>query len=81
MMNIRIKTFAVLKNYFQEEIELQVDPGSNILDILERLDKLNPKANHVLSHSLFALDEEMVDKTARLKEGDLLCILPPVSGG
>jgi len=81
MMNIRVKAFAVLKNYFQDEVEIQLDSGANILDAIECLDKLNPKANHILSHSLFALDEEMVEKTARLKEGDLLCILPPVSGG
>ncbi len=80
-MNIRIKTFAVLKSYFQDEFEIQMDTGSNILDVLEKLNKLNPKAGHVLSHSLFAIDEEMVEKPTKLKEGDLVCILPPVSGG
>ncbi|MBP7280860.1 MAG: MoaD/ThiS family protein [Leptospiraceae bacterium] len=80
-MNIRIKTFAVLKNYLQEEFEIQLETGSNVLDVIEHLDKLNPKANHILSHSLVAVGEEMVDKTTKLREGDLVCILPPVSGG
>ena len=61
-MIIRIKMFAVLKSYFQEEFEIQLDSGSNILDVLEHLDKLNPKASHILLHSLVAVDEEMVEK-------------------
>ncbi len=80
-MNIRIKTFAVLKSYFQDEFEIQIENGSNILDVIEHLDKLNPKAGHVLSHSLIAIEEEMVDKSTKLQEGNLVCILPPVSGG
>jgi molybdopterin converting factor small subunit len=80
-VTIRIKTFAVLKSYFQDEFEIQIEDESNILDVLEHLDKLNPKASHVLSHSLIAIDERMVDKSTKLQEGNLVCILPPVSGG
>ncbi len=80
-MNIRVKTFAVLKSYFQDEFEIQLESGSSIIDVIEHLDKLNPKANHVLSHSLVALEDEMVTKSTKLREGQLVCILPPVSGG
>ena len=79
-MNIRIKTFAVLKSYFEEEFEIQLEDQSSIVDVMDRLEKLNPKANHVLTHSLIAIEDEMVDKSRKLNEGDLVCILPPVSG-
>ncbi len=81
MMNIRVKTFAVLKSYFQEEFDLELDYGSNIYDLMEKLELLNPKASHVISHSLVAMNDEMVDKSIKLKGGELVCILPPVSGG
>ncbi|MBK8398422.1 MAG: MoaD/ThiS family protein [Leptospiraceae bacterium] len=80
-MNIRVKTFAVLKSYFQEEFDLELDYGSNIYDLMEKLELLNPKASHVISHSLVAMNDEMVDKSIKLKGGELVCILPPVSGG
>mgnify|MGYP000900465603 CR=1 FL=1 len=80
-MNIRIKTFAVLKSYFEEEFEIQIENKSNIVDVMERLEKINPKAQHVLSHSLIAINDEMVDRSRTLNEGEIICILPPVSGG
>lgn len=66
-MNIRVKTFAVLKSYFQEEFDLELDYGSNIYDLMEKLELLNPKASHVISHSLVAMNDEMVDKSIKLK--------------
>jgi len=81
MLDIRIKTFAALKSYFKDEFEIQLEKGASILDAMQHLEKLNPKASHILSHSLVAIDDEMAEKATQLQDGQLVCILPPVSGG
>lgn len=73
--------YAVLRNYFQEEFEIELAEESNVSDALNHLEKMNPKASQILNHSLPAIDDEMSNRFAKLKSGQMLCILPPVSGG
>jgi len=78
---IRIKTFAVLKNYFKEDFEINLEDHSSIADAIQHLERLNPNSVNILSHCLTAIEEEMADKFTKLKAGQILYLLPPVSGG
>lgn len=79
---ITIKFFAMLKEKLGEnERTIILAQGSNVENVLDDLKKQHPKFAKLIDCSLVALNEEYALPGSILQEGDILAIIPPVSGG
>jgi len=81
-MQVRLLFFASLKDIVgSRELRLDVPQGSTVGDLLSQLESKYPRMKDYRSVILTALNEEYVDKAARISEDDEVAIFPPVSGG
>jgi len=80
MISIKIKVFAVLKTYFEQEFVLEGD-FSTILDVEKALLEKSPSAAPVLCLSRYALENTFVAISQPIKDHDYLYVMPPSSGG
>ena len=75
-----IQVFAVLKDYFDREFEMQGGP-TTIAVLKQQLAAQNPKATNVLDLCRFAVHDEFVNPDYPITTNDTICIIPPSSGG
>jgi molybdopterin converting factor subunit 1 len=81
-MQIRVLFFASLKDIVgQRDLRVDVPPGGTIADLLSQLESKYPRMKDYRSVVLTAINEDYVNKTALISEGDEVAIFPPVSGG
>lgn len=81
-MKIRLKTFASVADAcgFRERTVTVAD-GSTPGTVLQELVDEYPKLSHLKDVVMAAVNEEHVDFTVILHDGDELALFPPVSGG
>ncbi len=76
-MNVRVRLFAGLRERAGAgEIELELPEGAVVGDVLERVRGLTEGLPVVM-----AVNQEYADRSAPLRPGDELALIPPVSGG
>lgn len=75
-----IEVFAVLKEYFDKEFQLQTS-AKNIAELKQQLALQNPEAINVLELCRFAVHDEFVDQNFTINPNDTISIIPPSSGG
>jgi molybdopterin synthase sulfur carrier subunit len=75
-----IKSYAVLKDYFSTEEEINVKVNT-IGELKKHLCALNPLAQAILDISRFAVDDTFVELDYKLNGTELVSIVPPSSGG
>ncbi|MCL5959797.1 MAG: molybdopterin converting factor subunit 1 [Chloroflexi bacterium] len=81
-MRVRVRLFASQREVVgQRELELDMPGGSTASDVLSRLTSEYPRLAGVASSTMLAVNREYVDQKTKLKEGDEVALLPPVSGG
>ena len=83
MTRIRVKLFAFLKDAAGRS-EMTVNFGCESVscdEVLAFLAVLYDETKSVLDQSLVAVNGEYAARDTRLKTGDELAVLPPVSGG
>ena len=81
-MHVRLLFFATLKDIVgSREIQLDVPAGSTVGDVLTHLEGSYPRMKEYRPVVLTAINEEYVERAARIEEGDEVAIFPPVSGG
>ncbi len=74
---MRVRLFAILRERAgAEELELELPEGARVRDVLDRVAALAEGVPLVL-----AVNREYADGEARLRAGDELALIPPVSGG
>jgi molybdopterin synthase sulfur carrier subunit len=78
---MKIQMFAVLKNYFKEEMVLDATDIYVVSDLIAKLSMLNPDAAMVLKRCRIAVALNIVSGNYKLKEDDIISIIPPSSGG
>jgi sulfur-carrier protein len=84
-MNITLKLFASLTDYLPPDarrsniVELQVEPGASILQIIEPFGLPMKLVHLVLVNGHYINPEDRATRT--LVEGDVLAIWPPIAGG
>ena len=82
-MKIAILYFAAVRDLVgisEETIEL---PSSvrTVSDLGAHLAKLHPTLDGRLAPVRFARNEEFVERSAALEDGDVIALIPPVAGG
>jgi molybdopterin converting factor subunit 1 len=81
-MQVRLLFFATLKDIVgARQLQLDLPSGSTIGDLLTLLESSYPRFKDYRPVLLTAINEDYVDKNARINEGDEVAIFPPVSGG
>src|ERR1041384_8351773 len=81
-MRVRLLFFATLKDIVgARQLDVELPSGSTIHDLLTRLESEYPRFKGYRPVLLTAINEDYVDKSARINDGDEVAIFPPVSGG
>jgi MoaE-MoaD fusion protein len=81
-MHVRLLFFATLKDIVgSREMQLDVPAGSTVGDVLTHLEGSYPRMKEYRPVVLTAINEEYVERSVRIEEGDEVAIFPPVSGG
>jgi molybdopterin synthase catalytic subunit len=81
-MKVRIRFFARLSEIVGErDVPLELNEGSTILDLHSKLACEYPAVTPYLSTAVCAVGEEYVAEGHRLRDGDIIALIPPVSGG
>lgn len=74
-MNITILYFAALRDRMQKHRDtVTCTPGESVADVARRVLGFDDSV-------AFAINDEFVEKTATLKPGDTLALIPPMAGG
>jgi molybdopterin synthase sulfur carrier subunit len=77
---MKIKVYAVLKDYFEPEIDLALT-SINISALKSELLAINPSAKEILNLSRFAVNDAFVNNDYQILPHDTISIIPPSSGG
>ena len=81
-MRIRILFFGMLKDVVgQSQEELEMPEGSSAADVLAHYESRFPRLGVSMSSLALAVNQEYADPDSKLKAGDEVALLPPVSGG
>jgi molybdopterin synthase catalytic subunit len=81
-MNVKVRLFAGLHDLLGErEVSLDLADGATVAELRRELERRYPIVTPYLPTLICAVDEEYVDPEHRLKDGDDVAIIPPVSGG
>ncbi len=81
-MKVKVLYFSSIKDKLKkssEEIELK--ENSSVSNLKEVLKDKYPEISKHLENVMIAVNEEYVSDEYRLKQGDTVALIPPVSGG
>ncbi|TGN02078.1 MoaD/ThiS family protein [Leptospira dzoumogneensis] len=80
-MDIQLLFFAAVKDHFPDLKRIEVSEGDSILNLRKILTHTNPSSESILKVSRFAVNQSIVGDDFVLKEGSVVAVLPPSSGG
>lgn len=81
-MQVTVRCFAGAREAVgQATFQMEVPEGTTAGDLLGRLASAHPRLQGVAPHLLLSVNREYVDRSAPLKPGDEVALIPPVSGG
>lgn len=78
---MKVQVFAMLKDYFNEELILDEEGISCVSDLMNKLAVLNPDAAAILKRCRMAVEMKFVSGDYKLNAHDTISIIPPSSGG
>jgi molybdopterin synthase catalytic subunit/molybdopterin converting factor small subunit len=80
MIQVRVQAFGVLKDALgPDAAPIEVTEGATVADLLGQVAKSYPAA--ILRGIAVSVNAEYASRTQRLSQGDVVGLLPPVSGG
>lgn len=81
-MRIHVKLFAVLREAAgTSEQTLELTEGATVAIVGERLAAMHPALSRHLPRVAFAVNRTYAPLETRLRDGDEVALIPPVSGG
>ena len=81
-MNVTVLLFAAARDAAgMPETRLELPAGATAGDAVEALVRRFPPLNAWRSAVRVAVNEAYADEAAELREGDVVALIPPVSGG
>jgi molybdopterin converting factor small subunit len=78
---MKVQVYAMLKDYFNEEMIMDTVDIENASDLINKLAELNPNAANLLKRCRIAVEMKFVSGDYKLKTHDTIRIIPPSSGG
>jgi molybdopterin converting factor subunit 1 len=82
MPTVNVRFFAALRETIgAREITVTLDDGATVDDLCRRIGDDYPLVRALLPSAVAAVDEEYVAPDHRLRDGDDVALIPPVSGG
>ena len=82
MPTVQVRLFAGLRETIgAREISVTLDDGATVADLCRRIGEEHPLVRTLLESSVAAVAEEYVPAEHRLRDGDDVALIPPVSGG
>ncbi|MDH7593191.1 MAG: MoaD/ThiS family protein [Methanomicrobiales archaeon] len=92
-MRVKVRLFAILREYLPKELEMELEGGATVREVLNRLFGMAPALRSELTGEAGVLKEYVIIlKNGRnidflegpetvLEEGDAIGIFPPAGGG
>jgi molybdopterin converting factor subunit 1 len=81
-MRVTVKLFAILRDRAGvSESSIDLADESTVTVAAEALATKFPPIANFLGRCAFAVNQDYVDRSAVLRDGDELAVIPPVSGG
>ncbi len=81
-MRVRVRLFAALREIVgQDEVELELAPGTTVNGLWENLVSRNERLGPYAKSINFAVNHDFVSRETQLAPDDEVAFLPPVSGG
>jgi molybdopterin synthase catalytic subunit len=81
-MQIHLLFFGSVKDLAGSSAErLELPPAATVSSVLDTCAARYPKLQQFLPALAVAVNEEYVSRSAKLKDGDVVALIPPVSGG
>ena len=81
-MTIKVLFFAQLKDFFgEDERVVEIDEGITIRELAESIFREREGASWKTLPFRYAVNEKFMDYNTQLHSGDVLALIPPVSGG
>jgi len=80
-MKMNIQTFAMLKEFFKQEFEIEIDNVSTVTELKHELIRMKPAATSLLNSCRVAANDELLNDLAELHDGTTIYLIPPSSGG
>ena len=81
-MQVRVLFFGLLTDISSRRSEtISLPEGSSIRDLLAHYEKNFPRLNGLMSSLAVSVNQNYAPVTAKLRDGDEVALLPPVSGG
>jgi molybdopterin converting factor subunit 1 len=82
MPKVHVRLFAGLRDLVgSRDLMLDLPEGATVGVLRDRIGADYPVVQPFLTTLVCAIDEEYVPGDHRLREGDLVALIPPVSGG
>jgi sulfur-carrier protein len=81
-INVTVKLFAVFQETIhQSEITLSLAPHSPVSAVYDILSETYPTLKFWQSVTRYAVNLSFADPHTQLEDGDIIALIPPVSGG
>jgi len=81
-MRVDVSLFAVARQLAgASQLQLELPPEATVADLRDRLVEQVPGLEPMSSQLRFAVDQDYVDPTVKIKPGAQIACIPPVSGG
>lgn len=80
-MKINVLLFGITTDLLaKNSLEIELKANSSVADFKLELQNQNPQLSELASYAI-AVNESYANDELILKEGDIIAIIPPVSGG
>lgn len=81
-MRVKVKLFAVFRDIVgAKEEDLDIDPDTTVQQLLEQYISRFPQMDRFRDHIILSVNRDYGSPQRKIKEGDEVSFLPPVSGG
>ena len=81
-VSVNVRLFALYRERLERNrLTLDVPPPATVAAALAVLAEAHPRIGLLVDNTMVAVNQEYVDRTHALEEGDEVALIPPVSGG
>ena len=81
-MKVKVLYFASCREIVGErQAEMELSEGATVSDLVTQVASEHPRFQELAKTAMVSVNQEYVDPSHSLREGDEVAFIPPVSGG